>query len=61
MDGNLDITEPTHADEIIRNGRADIVLLAREMLRNPYWAVQAAAKLGQAEHLKLPVQYSHYI
>ena len=28
------ITEPTHADEIIRNGRADIVLLAREFLAN---------------------------
>jgi 2,4-dienoyl-CoA reductase-like NADH-dependent reductase (Old Yellow Enzyme family) len=30
-------TEPTRTDEIIRNGRADIVLLAREFLREPYW------------------------
>jgi 2,4-dienoyl-CoA reductase-like NADH-dependent reductase (Old Yellow Enzyme family) len=55
------ITEATHADEIIRNGRADIVLLAREMLRNPYWAVQAAQRLGHGDSPKLPVQYSHYI
>lgn len=30
------ITSPETADEIIRNGRADLVLLGREMLRNPY-------------------------
>ena len=29
------ITEPTHADEIVRNGRADLILLAREELRDP--------------------------
>lgn len=34
------------ADHIIRSGQADIVLLAREMLRNPYWALQAASELG---------------
>ncbi|PKN89039.1 MAG: oxidoreductase, partial [Chloroflexi bacterium HGW-Chloroflexi-7] len=31
------ITSPQHADEIIRNGRADIVLLGREFLRDAYW------------------------
>ena len=40
------ITEPTHADEIIRNGRADMVLLAREFLREPYWPLNAARGLG---------------
>jgi 2,4-dienoyl-CoA reductase-like NADH-dependent reductase (Old Yellow Enzyme family) len=51
------ITEPTHADEIIRNGRADIVLLAREFLRDPYWPLRAAKALRQKESLSVPVQY----
>src|SRR5690606_15055537 len=39
------ITQPTHADEIVRNGRADLVFLARELLRDPYWALHAAQAL----------------
>lgn len=49
------ITEPTHADEIIRNGRADLVLLAREELRDPYWPVHAAKALGREQ--RVPPQY----
>lgn len=49
------ITSPEQADEIIRTGKADIVLLGRELLRNPYWAHLAAKQLG---HEKLwPLQY----
>ena len=55
------ITEPTHADEIIRNGRADIVLLAREFLRSPYWPVYAAEKLRKRDALALPVQYRAFL
>lgn len=51
------ITAPMQADEIIRNGRADLVLLARELLRNPYWPVQAAQVLRHADKLSLPPQY----
>jgi 2,4-dienoyl-CoA reductase-like NADH-dependent reductase (Old Yellow Enzyme family) len=51
------ITEPTHADEIIRNGRADIVLMAREFLREPYWPRIAARALRQKDSLPTPVQY----
>jgi 2,4-dienoyl-CoA reductase-like NADH-dependent reductase (Old Yellow Enzyme family) len=51
------ITEPTHADEIIRNGRADLVLLAREFLREPYWPLKAAKVLRQKDSLRTPVQY----
>ena len=40
------ITEPEQADEIIRSGRADLTLLAREMLRDPYWPMHAALALG---------------
>jgi 2,4-dienoyl-CoA reductase-like NADH-dependent reductase (Old Yellow Enzyme family) len=51
------ITEPTHADEIIRNGRADLVLLAREFLREPYWPRVATQVLRQKDSLPAPVQY----
>ena len=49
------ITEPQQANDIIANGEADIVLLAREMLRDPYWPLHAAATLG--ETASWPVQY----
>ena len=49
------ITEATHADEIIRAGHADLVLLARELLRDPYWPLHAAQVLGQPG--RWPVQY----
>ncbi|MGE0479614.1 MAG: NADH:flavin oxidoreductase/NADH oxidase [Phycisphaerae bacterium] len=55
------LSEPTHADEIIRNGRADLVFLAREMLRSPYWPIHAARALGQVGRLRLPVQYQHFL
>ncbi|MDG4792505.1 NADH:flavin oxidoreductase/NADH oxidase [Micromonospora sp. WMMD1082] len=40
------IVEPEHAEAIVADGEADLVLLGRELLRNPYWPHQAAAKLG---------------
>jgi 2,4-dienoyl-CoA reductase-like NADH-dependent reductase (Old Yellow Enzyme family) len=40
------ITDAVQADGIIRDGRADCVLLARELLRDPYWPLHAAQKLG---------------
>jgi 2,4-dienoyl-CoA reductase-like NADH-dependent reductase (Old Yellow Enzyme family) len=49
------ITEAAQADEIIREGRADLVLLAREMLRDPYWPLRAAQNLGQPG--RWPAQY----
>ncbi len=51
------ITEPGQADEIIRSGQADLVYMAREFLRDPYWPAHAAKVLGHAEKAKLPVQY----
>src|ERR1700730_2811083 len=41
------ITVSAQADQIIRNEQADLVLLAREMLRDPYWPLHAAQELGQ--------------
>ncbi|MCA0374316.1 MAG: NADH:flavin oxidoreductase/NADH oxidase [Gemmatimonadetes bacterium] len=40
------ITEPAQAEAIVADGSADLVLLAREMLRNPHWALHAAHVLG---------------
>lgn len=49
------ITEAAQADEIIRSGRADLVLLARELLRDPHWPLHAAQQLQHAE--PWPAQY----
>ena len=49
------ITDPAQADAIVAEGQADLVLLAREMLRDPYWGVHAAAALGK--QASWPVQY----
>ncbi|HTW66136.1 MAG TPA: NADH:flavin oxidoreductase/NADH oxidase [Bryobacteraceae bacterium] len=41
------ITEPEQANQIIRAGQADLVFLARELLRDPYWPLRAADQLHQ--------------
>lgn len=50
------ITAPAQADQIVRSGQADLVLLARELLRNPYWPLHAAETLHQ--QITWPVQYA---
>jgi 2,4-dienoyl-CoA reductase-like NADH-dependent reductase (Old Yellow Enzyme family) len=40
------LTEATQVDHIVRSGQADLVLLARELLRDPYWPLHAAHQLG---------------
>jgi NADPH2 dehydrogenase len=40
------ITTPELAEEVIEKGSSDMVALGRELLRNPYWALTAASKLG---------------
>jgi 2,4-dienoyl-CoA reductase-like NADH-dependent reductase (Old Yellow Enzyme family) len=40
------ITSPPQADHVIRTGQADLVIMARELLRHPYWPVEAARQLG---------------
>lgn len=51
------ITEPAQADGIIRDGDADLVLLARQLLREPQWALRAAHELGHYDAARWPVQY----
>jgi 2,4-dienoyl-CoA reductase-like NADH-dependent reductase (Old Yellow Enzyme family) len=41
---------------MIRTGQADIVLLARELLRDPYWPLRAARELGHP--IPAPPQYA---
>ena len=50
------IREPAQAEEIVQRGQADLVLLARELLRDPHWPYRAARALGAPS--PLPVQYA---
>jgi 2,4-dienoyl-CoA reductase-like NADH-dependent reductase (Old Yellow Enzyme family) len=50
------ITSPAQADHIVRTGQADLVLLARELLRDPYWPARAAKELRQEP--PVPPQYA---
>lgn len=52
------ITNATQADQIIRNGQADIVLLGREMLREPYWPYHAAQEIHKKDKAYIPIQYA---
>jgi len=49
------ITDARQAEEIVSSGKADLVLLARQFLRDPYWPLTAAKELGTEP--PVPVQY----
>lgn len=49
------ITSCHHAEEILKNGRADLIFLGRELLRNPYWVYTAAQQLNA--EIQSPIQY----
>jgi len=49
------ITSAVQAEHILATGQADAVIIAREMLRDPYWPLRAAGELGQT--ISWPVQY----
>ena len=49
------ISDPAQADAIIQHGEADLVLIARQFLNDPYWALRAAKTLGGG--VEVPVQY----
>lgn len=52
------ITEPRHANEIVTGGDADLVFIAREMLREPYWALKAQHELGAEPEWPIPYGYA---
>jgi len=49
------ITDPAQADQIVRSGQADVVVMARQFLREPYWPLLAARALGH--DMAWPPQY----
>src|SRR3981189_679923 len=49
------ITSPVQAEHILATGQADAVMIARELLRDPYWPSRAARELGQS--ISWPIQY----
>lgn len=49
------LSDPKMANMIVRNGASDAVYIGRELLRNPYWALQAARSLGI--DITFPKQY----
>lgn len=53
------ITEPKQAEEIVASSQADVVLLARALLREPHWALAAARELGveRGDGITWPRQY----
>jgi 2,4-dienoyl-CoA reductase-like NADH-dependent reductase (Old Yellow Enzyme family) len=53
------ITAPKEADEIITGGDADLVLVGRELLREPYWALRAQHEFE--EEPEWPVQYGYAV
>jgi 2,4-dienoyl-CoA reductase-like NADH-dependent reductase (Old Yellow Enzyme family) len=56
------ITEPKQAEEILERGEADLILLARELLRDPYWPYHAALALEDPRSdAVLPVQYARAV
>ncbi len=56
------ISDPQQAEEAVRDQHADLVMLAREMLRDPYWPYHAALKLDDEKAASmLPVQYARAV
>jgi 2,4-dienoyl-CoA reductase-like NADH-dependent reductase (Old Yellow Enzyme family) len=53
------ITDPSQAEAIVRGGQADMVFLARQLLRDPYWPLHAAKVLGAS--VTWPVQYQRAV
>ena len=40
------LESPPLAEEVLKNGQADLIALGRELLRNPYWPLRAAREFG---------------
>lgn len=51
------ITDAEQANEIVTSGQADIVLLGRELLKEPYWAIKAEHAMDQ--EMQWPLQYGY--
>ncbi len=56
-----EITRADQAEKIISEGQSDIVLLARELLRDPYWPFHAAKALGVDTKAIMPIQNAFFV
>ena len=56
------INTPAHAEEMLQEGAADLVMIGRPMLANPHWVFAAARELGLSEPAwVLPPSYAHWL
>ena len=56
------LSDPVYADEIIRSGQIDMLMVGRPTLANPHWPLYAALVLGkEAAYEILPDQYSYFL
>ncbi len=56
------ITESQLADDAVKNQHFDVVMLARELLRDPYWPYHAAVELGAKDAFEiLPIQFARAV
>lgn len=55
------ITDAHQAENIIASGQADIVLMARQSLRDPYWPLHAAEELGVPNKAFMPIQNGTFV
>jgi len=55
------ITDPTQAEELVASSKADIVLLGREMMRDPHWAFNAAKALNAETRHVLAEQFGFFV
>ncbi len=56
------IGDPAQAEAVVKEGHADCVILAREMLKDAYWPFHAAKALGvEKPQQLLPIQYAHWL
>ncbi|MBP2252048.1 2,4-dienoyl-CoA reductase-like NADH-dependent reductase (Old Yellow Enzyme family), partial [Halarchaeum solikamskense] len=51
------VTTPEQGEAIVRNDRADLVIVGREFLRDPYFGLHAAHELGHEDDVEVPAQY----
>ncbi|MGH9916570.1 MAG: NADH:flavin oxidoreductase/NADH oxidase, partial [Pyrinomonadaceae bacterium] len=56
------ISTPQEADALVREGKVDLVMLARPLLTDPHWPVRAAKELGvEKPSWVLPSPYAHWL
>ena len=55
------ITDPHQAEKVIASGTADIALLGRQMLRDPYWPFHAAQALGVETKPVMSIQNGFFV